>query len=81
MVWHLDARQARTAGVRQGWKHALLAASILLSVTTGVVVAPGIAQAATGVSNVAVECVAPDLGRGRADHLRGQLHHLVDRRP
>ena len=37
--------------------------------------------AAQPVSGVGVTITPPDLGGRRADHLRGHLHHLVDRRP
>ena len=64
MAGHSDPRGCSDAGVRQGWKRVVLSATILLAVTTGLVVTPGIAQAATGVSNVTVGISPPTSAAG-----------------
>ena len=74
----LDGAAARET--RRWWKRAVVCATVLLAATAGVVAVPGIAQAATGVSNVTVVSIASDLGRRRGDDLRGQLRHFIVRR-
>ncbi len=64
MAGHSDLQGCSDAGVRQGWKRVVLSATILLAVTTGLVASPGIAQAATGVSNVTVGISPPTSAAG-----------------
>ena len=64
MAGRSDLRGCSDAGVRQGWRRVVLSATILLAVTTGLVVTPGIAQAATGVSNVTVGISPPTSAAG-----------------
>ena len=64
MAGHSDSRGCSDAGARHGWRRIVLSATILLAVTTGVVATPGIAQAATGVSNLAVGISPPTSAAG-----------------
>src|ERR1700722_10584619 len=64
MAGRSDSRRSSDAKVWQGWKRAGLSATIVIAVTTGVVATPGIAQAATGVSNVTVSVSPPTSAAG-----------------
>ena len=57
MAGRSDSGHWRDGGVRPAWKRAALSATILLAVMAGLVVTPGIAQAATGVTNVTVNAL------------------------
>ena len=61
---HRDSRQGSGMGARRWWQRAALSAAILLAATTGVVAMPGVAVAATGVSDVTVSVSPPTSAAG-----------------
>ena len=64
MAGRSHAQRGRAGGDRLRWKQAVLLASVLLAATAGVVASPGIAQAATAVSNVSVGISPPTSAAG-----------------
>ena len=64
MAGRSDSRRGRSAGVGRGWKRVAISATTLLAVMAGLVVTPGVAQAATGVSDVTVGISPPTSAAG-----------------
>jgi hypothetical protein len=61
---HPGSRRGGGAGARQWWKRAVVSATVLLGVASAVVAMPGMALAATGVSDVTVGVSPPTSAAG-----------------